>query len=662
MRARQGLVQKRSSVFNDVCAMNHLINSERRSLGVTFPTSNEAHITLWAPVAKQIAVKVHRNHTTIPLQKEAYGYWHLATSQLNPGDLYTFVIEGRDEFPDPVSLCQPQGVHGPSQAVDTAAFRWTDEAWKNPPLESYLLYELHTGTFTPEGTLQAIERKLDYLKTLGINAIEIMPVAQFSDTRNWGYDGVYTFAVQNSYGGAEGLQHLVNACHAKGLAVVLDVVYNHFGPEGSYVNEFGPYLTNKYQTPWGDAINFDDAWCDGVRQYFLENALMWLRDFHVDALRIDAVHAIKDFGPVHILQDLRQQVDQLMQVSGRRHYLLVESDLNDPRVIDPLDKNGFGMDAQWLDGFHHALRVAAGEKQVGYYADFNGVTDLAKAYRDGYVYDGQFSIVRHKFFGRKAETDLGQQFIVFSQNHDQIGNRKLGERSGQLFSRQMLKLLAGAVLTSPCLPLLFMGEEWGETNPFRYFVSHSEPELARAVRQGRRDEFADIRSGQPDEEVPDPLSIETFTQSKLQWTLPGQDPHRALLHYYQTLIALRRQLPALHCLNRRQLNVFSDAANETLLVYRWHNDQHVLCLMNFSSQPQSVAIPAVGQSGMNWLKLLDSTDQQWQSGTVTAAVSVPVSASQPLLLPPESFLLYAQLADKSAINFPEPIPARLFGS
>lgn len=300
------------------------------------------------------------------------------------------------ECPDPASLAQPDGVHGTSQAINIKNFEWTDSQWKNIPLEEYILYEIHTGTFTPQGTFESIEKKLDYLKDLGVNAIEIMPVAQFPGNRNWGYDGVFPFAVQNSYGGANALQQLVNTCHQKSIAVVLDVVYNHLGPEGNYLPQFAPYFTDKYKTPWGSAINFDDAWCDGVRHYFIENALMWFRDFHIDALRLDAVHAIKDFSPVHILQEIRDYVNELEKVTGRNYYLIVESDLNDPRYINPLEECGYGMNAQWIDEFHHALRVTAGGEPTGYYSDFKPVQHLAKAYKDAYVYDGQFSPHRKK--------------------------------------------------------------------------------------------------------------------------------------------------------------------------------------------------------------------------------------------------------------------------
>ncbi|WP_420149296.1 alpha-amylase family glycosyl hydrolase, partial [Spirosoma sp.] len=346
--------------------MTEFFSFDRRTLGVTFPAENEANVVLWGPLLEHVAITIDGRAKTLPLKRKELGYWHLKTDQINPGDRYTFIADGQQR-PDPASLSQPQGIDGPSEAINTALFQWDDQEWHNPDLEEYLIYELHTGTFTPDGTFTAIEEKLDHLKVLGVNAIEIMPIGQFPDGRNWGYDGIFTYAAENAYGGPAGLQHLVNVCHQKNIAVVLDVVYNHLGPEGNFLNEFGPYLTKIYCTPWGDAINVDDAWCDGVRQFILQNALMWLRDYHIDALRLDAVHAIKDLGSVHILAELRQQVDQLMQATGRRHYLLVECDLNDPRYINPLSENGFGMDAQWMDEFHHALRVTAGEKQNGYY-------------------------------------------------------------------------------------------------------------------------------------------------------------------------------------------------------------------------------------------------------------------------------------------------------
>ena len=378
-------------------------------------------------------------------------------------------------------------------AVDLA-YDWKDEQWKNIPFNDYIIYELHTGTFSPEGNFSGIKTRLDHLLSLGITAIEIMPVAAFPGDRNWGYDGVFPFAVQASYGGAKALQDLVAACHEKGLAVILDVVYNHVGPEGNYLEHFAAYFTDKYHTPWGRAVNFDDKDSDGVRAFVVENALMWFRDFHIDALRLDAVHAIKDFGAVHILEEIRRRTDELMKETGRIHYLIAESDLNDPRYISSIAQYGLGMDAQWVDEFHHALRVTAGENRIGYYLDFNGLSDLAKSYADAYVYTGAYSEERRKTFGRAAKNHPGQQFIVFSQNHDQVGNRMLGERSSTLYGFRMQRLMAAAVLCAPYLPLLFMGEEYGETSPFLYFVSHKDPELIEMVRKGRREEFAALHA------------------------------------------------------------------------------------------------------------------------------------------------------------------------
>ena len=628
---------------------------DKHSLGVTFPHPGQTHVLVWAPLPEQVGIKRVGGSETLPLQKTDLGYWCLTTDQIRPGDWYNLILDGERTYADPASLSQPEEVHGPSEALDLSSFRWGDQSWVNPPLESYLLYEIHTGTFTPEGTFVALEEKLDYLKTLGINAIELMPVAQFADSRNWGYDGVFMCAVQQSYGGAKALQSLVNACHQRGIAVVLDVVYNHFGPQGCYLGEFGPYLTSKYCTPWGNAVNVDDAWCDGVRQFILENALLWLRDFHIDALRLDAVHAIKDFGPVHILQELRQQVDQLMALTGRQYYLLAECDLNDPRFIDPLTKRGYGMDAQWMDEFHHTLRVTVGEEPTGYYADFDGLDHLAKSYRDGYVYDGQFSAVRQKLFGQKAKTNPGQQFIVFSQNHDQVGNRAGSERSSQLYSYDTLKLLAGAVLVSPYIPLLFMGEEWGETNPFHYFVSHSDPALLEAVRQGRKEEF------RSDNEAADPATKKTFQQTKLQWNLLTQEPHQTLLRYYQTLIALRQQLPALHTLNRQQVEVDVCDEQQTLVLHRWHGKGHVLCLINFSKEPQSITLTTVGADAP-WQKLLDSSDEQWQKTHQSTADPAPDfwSGSASVSVPAESIMLYAQGHEEFRIQPSEPTPARVY--
>lgn len=607
------------------------IDLSKRSIGVNFNSKNEARVLLWSPYAKKVELVLCESGKRFPLIAVEPGYWQLDITEIEPNQLYKFILDGDKEFPDPASLSQPEGVHGPSQAIDLNDFAWTDDQWKNHPLEDYLMYELHTGTFTPQGTLSAMETKLDHLIELGINAIEIMPVAQFPGTRNWGYDGVFPFAVQTSYGGAEGLKALVNTCHAKGVAVILDVVYNHMGPEGNYFSNFGPYFTDKYNTPWGEAINFDDAWCDGVRCYFIENVLMWFRDFHIDALRLDAVHAIKDFSPNPILREIKQHVNLLMEETGRRHYLITELDLNDTRYINPLEKHGYGMDAQWIDEFHHALRVTAGGERSGYYSDFEGISHLAKAYTDAYVYDGIYSPHRFKIFGSKADENPGQQFIVFSQNHDQVGNRMLGERSSQLMSFEMQKLMAGAVLVSPYLPMLFMGEEWGEPNPFLYFVSHTGPDLIEAVRKGRKAEFASFHA---QGEAPDPQDEETFQQSKLQWELLTEGAHQTMFSYYKALIAIRKQHPALHRLNRKHLKAEYNENSQTLSLHRWHENEHVLCLMNFSKENQHIKLPA---GEYNWRVLLNSADVQW-NGAATVKVSIPEASN--VILQPESIIIY----------------------
>ena len=608
------------------------LDVSKRTIGINFSSSGEAHIAVWSPESE--SVELNWNGKRLPLQKDDLGYWTATTPDLAPGHRYTFLVNGK-ELPDPVSLHQPDGVHKASEAFDTARFQWTDGNWKNPDLKSYILYELHTGTFTEEGTLLAIEEKLDYLKDLGVNAIEIMPLAQFPGGRNWGYDGVYPFAVQNSYGGAAALQQLVDACHRKGIAVVLDVIYNHLGPEGNYLPAYGPYLTDKYKTPWGGAINFDDAWCDGVRRYFVENALMWFRDFHIDALRLDAVHAIKDFGPKHILQEIREATDALMQATGRQHYLIVELDLNDNRFINTVANGGFGMDAQWVDEFHHALRIAAGEPRTGYYSDFTGIDHLAKAYNDAYVYDGQFSEHRKKMFGVKTHNE-GHQFIVFSQNHDQVGNRMLGERTGTLHTFEMQKLLAAAVLLSPYLPMLFMGEEWSEPNPFLYFVSHTDPELADAVRKGRKEEFAAFHA---QGEAPDPVDEKTFLQSKLQWSLTNDPQHRRMLAFYKELIRLRTSQPALRSLDRKALHAEANADKGWLMLHRWTEGQDLVCWMNFSKKEQTVMPPS---HMLNWQLLLHSASREWDgSASAPAQLSGGVPGNTALVLAPESIIVYA---------------------
>jgi maltooligosyltrehalose trehalohydrolase len=591
--------------------------------GISFDKNGIANVVLWAPNANVAEVVLTEKNTAIPLVKKEKGYWELTSEDIKPGDQYKFRLDEDKEFPDPASRSQPVGVHGASEAIDLQV-TWNDQDWKNSPLKDYLIYELHTGTFTPESTFTGIEAKLEHLKSIGITAIEIMPVAQFPGERNWGYDGVFPYAVQNSYGGAKGLMHLVEACHKQELAVILDVVYNHVGPEGNYFNEFGPYFTEKYNTPWGNAINFDDAHCDEVRGYFIQNVLMWFRDFHIDALRMDAVHAIKDFSPKHILQEIKEAVNELMDETGRTHYLIIEFDLNDKRFIDPLEKQGYGMDGQWIDEFHHALRVTAGGERNGYYSDFYGIAHLAKAYTDAYVYDGMYSPHRSKTFGTKVTDNPGEQFVVFSQNHDHVGNRMLGERTSSLFSFEMQKLLAGAVMVSPYIPMLFMGEEWGDVSPFQYFVSHSDKELIEAVRKGRKAEFEAFHA---QGEAPDPQSEETFERSKLNWSSLSEPQNQTMLNYYIALITLRKSLPALSDLNRKNMSVKFNEQQQTLQLHRWHQDQHAYCFMNFSKQSQPL-IPVQG------------TKEVFNSSLAAFGTAEASSSNQEQIIQPESIIIY----------------------
>jgi maltooligosyltrehalose trehalohydrolase len=607
------------------------LNISKRSIGVTFNNDKQAEVRVWAPLVNTISLST--GNIAYPLQQEAKGYWCLTTSKLQPGMSYGFVINDEENpLPDPASLFQPNGVHGLSVATKPEAFNWTDGDWQNIKQEDYIIYELHVGTFTPEGTFAAVEDKLDYLLDLGINAIEIMPVAQFPGERNWGYDGVFPFAAQNSYGGPAELQKLVDTCHRKGLAVILDVVYNHLGPEGNYLPKYGPYFTEKYKTPWGGALNFDDAWCDGVREYFIENTLMWFRDFHIDALRMDAVHAIKDFSARHILQEIKENVNKLVSATSRPHYLIIECDLNDTRFLKSREEGGFGMDAQWTDEFHHALRVAAGQKRDGYYADFNGIEHLAKSYRDAYVYDGQYSEERHKSFGVKATGHYGKQFVVFSQNHDHVGNRMLGERTSTLLSFELQKLLAAAVLISPYLPLLFMGEEYSEPNPFLYFVSHTDPELVEAVRKGRQEEFKGFMG---EGEAPDPQAEDTFQHSKLQWDLVDKTPHETMQSYYKALISLRKTSTVLKTPDRNNLEVEVHNNQRVITLKRWNAQQQLLCLLNFSDTIEHFSL---NQLTGSWEKVFDSAATNW-GGPADGPSSIN---SGNIPLQPQSVIIYSQ--------------------
>ncbi len=455
-----------------------------------------------------------------------------------PGSDYAYVVDGQGPaVPDPRSQWQPNGVHGPSRLLDHAAFEWTDAAWHAPSLASGVIYEMHPGTFTPEGTLDAAVGKLDYLKELGITHVELLPLATSPGTRGWGYDGVEIFAPQENYGGPDGVKRFVDAAHAKGLAVLIDVVYNHFGPVGNYTGKFGPYITESHSTPWGGAVNFEAEGSAEVRRFFCDNALMWLRDYHFDGLRVDAVHAFVDRSAVHFLEQLADEVKALGSHTGQTYVVIAESDLNDPRLVKAKEAGGYGLDAQWSDDFHHALWTTLTGEQSGYYEDFHGIRDLAKTLREVFVYQGQYAPNRQRNHGRPVVGLPGYRFLGYIQNHDQVGNRAKGERLGHLVDAGRVKIAAALVLTAPFVPMLFEGEEFAASSPFQYFTDHHDPEMGRLVSEGRKKEFAAF--GWEPDEIPDPQDEATFLRSKLPWEEITEQPHADILDWYKQLIRLR---------------------------------------------------------------------------------------------------------------------------
>ena len=495
---------------------------------------------LWATLPEGVEVQVASQR--YPMRRGEDNWWTADVESAGPGSDYGFVLDGEGPFPDPRSPCQPNGVHALSRLV-AHDFQWKDSGFRAPPLSSALIYELHIGTFTPEGTFESAIEKLDHLVQLGITHVELMPVAEFSGKHGWGYDGVDVFAPHQPYGGHAGLQRLVNACHTRRLAVLLDVVYNHLGPSGNYLAKYAPYFNSHYHPPWGWAVNFDGPHSDEVRRFFCDNALMWLRDYHFDGLRLDAVHTIFDRSAKPFLEQLGDEVKELSRQTGRPLVVIPESDLNDPRLLWPHERGGFALDAQWGDDFHHALHAVLTGERTGYYGDFGTLADLAKALRNAYVYDGRYSAHRRRHHGRPPVGLDGHHFLGYAQTHDQVGNRARGERLSQLVSLGRLKIAAALVLTSPFVPMLFQGEEWGASTPFQYFTDHPEPDLAKAVREGRRREFAAF--GWKPEEVPDPQAPRTFLGSRLNWEELSREPHGGLLDWHRRLIKLRQREPAL---------------------------------------------------------------------------------------------------------------------
>jgi len=497
--------------------------------------------SVWAPKAAHLGVIIGGDR--LAMHPGERGWWSRAVDAAGPGTDYTFSLDGGDPRPDPRSGWQPHGVDGPSRVVDHSAFGWTDRRWRGVHLPSAVLYELHIGTFTPEGTFDAAIDRLDHLVGLGIDAVELLPVAEFSGDRGWGYDGVDLYAPHHAYGGPDGLKRLVDACHARGVGVVMDVVYNHLGPAGNYLAEFGPYFTDRYSTNWGQAINYDGPDSGEVRRFVIDNALMWLNDYHCDGLRLDAVHAIVDTSALPILEELAAAVHQLAGHGRRPLFAIAESDLNDPKVVRGPDAGGHGLDAVWADEFHHAVHAVVTGETTGYYEDFGSLALLARALRQGWVYTGEFSRHRRRVHGRLPLGLGGHKFIVFIQNHDQIGNRAIGDRINHLAGIGRAKVAAALLMFSAFVPLLFQGEEWAASTPFQYFTDHLDPELGAAVSAGRKREFSYF--GWSPDEVPDPQDPATFARSKLRWDELGVEPHASMLDWYRRLIAIRRSIPEL---------------------------------------------------------------------------------------------------------------------
>jgi maltooligosyltrehalose trehalohydrolase len=605
-------------------------------LGAKYRPDRGTRFLLWAPLVETVDVHLVGNDgRLVPMQKDEQGYHEVTDGSVKPGDQYTYTLNGRFDRPDPASRYQPQGVHGPSQVIGSD-FLWEDAGWRGLPLGELAIYELHVGTFTKEGTFEAIIPHLAELRDLGITALELMPVAQFPGKRNWGYDGVYPFAVQNSYGGPVALKTLVNACHEQGLAAILDVVYNHLGPEGNYLAAFAPYFTERYKTAWGPAMNFDAADSDHVRRYFIENALYWVTEFHFDALRLDAVHAILDHSPYTFLEELADEIHHQGRRLNRQIYLIPESAANDARLIRERVRGGYACDAQWNDDFHHALRGVLTGAKSGYYQDYGEFHQLVKAYREGFVYSGEYSKYRRRRHGTPSRDIPAHRFVVFSQNHDQVGNRMLGERLTQLVSFEKLKLAAGAVLLSPFIPLLFMGEEYGEEAPFPYFIDHGDPELVQAVRDGRRREFAAFDwQGSP----PDPQDEATFLRAKLNHELRQNGRHRTLWEFYRELFRLRKELTPLRQLSKDRCDVIGLGEDRVLFLSRWSDDQEVITVFNFDASLRSPLLPF--RSG-SWIRAFDSADTRWQGAGSLLPSELKAADAVTLTLNPLSFAVFTQ--------------------
>lgn len=616
---------------------SHQIDRRLKSGLGAFPLQGGGTLyRVWAPERGRIEVHlVAPEDRVVALVRNSRGYWEGIIGGVGPGARYYYRLDGEKELPDPASRYQPLGVHGPSEVTDPA-FDWQDEAWYGLPLTRHVFYELHVGTYTQEGTFEALIPHLDALKDLGVTAIELMPVAQFPGERNWGYDGTYPYAVQNSYGGPLGLKRFVNAAHRRGLAVILDVVYNHLGPEGNYLSEFGPYFNDRYRTPWGRAVNYDGPHSDEVRSFFIGNAVYWIEEFHIDGLRLDATHFMYDSSAFHVLAEFSQRVREAGERLNRRVHLFAETDANDVRWVRPIEMGGHEFDALWLDDFQHALfSLLPGADARAYAEDYGHFRQLAKAYDQGFVYSGEYCPYRKRRHGSSSRFLPGHRFIVFAQNHDQVGNRPHGDRICAQVSHEGAKLVAGAVILSPYLPMLFMGEEYGEMAPFLYFVSHSDPELVEAVRKGRREEFSHFLGGK---EPPDPQAEETFLMSRLHHDLRHEGRHRALWQFHRELLRLRRELPPLATLDREAIRLQALEEDRIIVMHRFAEGEEVVVVLCLNPESAEADIPFPPG---RWIRVLDSAEEKW-FGPGSRVPTRLESAGHPLTLtvPAESVLVF----------------------
>ena len=578
--------------------MPEVLERDRPECGALFQEDGRVRWRVWAPKAERVVLVLIDGETRVihPMRREERGYFSFEKEQVRSGRRYSYRLNGGPERPDPASRWQPDGVSRPSAVLCPDEFHWADADWSGIAREDLVFYELHVGTFTPEGTFDAVIPRLPALRELGVTAIEIMPVAQFSGTRNWGYDGVHPYAPQQSYGGPQGLQRLVDACHRHGLAAFLDVVYNHLGPEGAYLGEFGPYFTEHYRTPWGAAVNYDDRGSDEVRAFVCNNARMWIRDYHFDGLRLDAIHAIYDSGARHILRDIKDAAESASKGRGYAAHIVAESDLNDVRILLPRERGGYGLDAQWSDDFHHAVHTCLTGERQGYYVDYGRPEQLAKALTDTFVLDGGYSRSRDRGYGGGNAGLPGDRFVACIQNHDQIGNRAAGDRLSVLLSPPAQRLAASLLLLAPYLPLLFMGEEYGESRPFQFFCSFSDPTLIENVRAGRRREFEAFHKDGSD--VPDPQAESTFAASRLSWSWESDSHRSGLRRLYQDLLRVRREWPVLRDYVQRTACLLP-TADPVLKLIRGESgvdSQHsIRALFNLSAQEQPIPDGARGR-------------------------------------------------------------------